>query len=455
MTISRDGLQTSSKPELEQLISQLADKELSISDLQRQLDVLKEERDLIQRQLNHRLNADTLISRLPVETLGQIFTFYLLGRPKYIRRLLLVCRRWYEVVMAHRNLWTDIRFHSSYVQIEGLLDGDLRFVDVCYERSGSLGLNVTFDMSAFIAISFEDSADGLNVAWSVLKGLVGRDITRWRSFHLNWPNALDMTEHCYNFDSDILDSVIKNGINLEYVSIDNAGWEFTGELELQPVGSNLRTLRLCDMDWNWEWDFQGGDLFPQLKSLVVERGQDRHWEPITASQGCWLQIFPQLEELTIRNGSPCGYKFQSYTHQPGANCRAAPSIRKLHLIGHLPRDLLRTLNLPSLETLTLQSNNSNAHSSVGATVLPFASGVHTLIMRDNEESAQVASGNVYKLEALKRLIDSLTRLSTIAMEKTLWHRLSDGHDKIPKLPAVLDGNDAYYFDLAALRANLS
>jgi hypothetical protein len=87
------------------------------------------------------------IQRCPSDVLLIIFEFYLADNPRYIRRLLLVCKQWCIVVRETPQLWTHIRFRipSSYSKINPrlLLHSDITaFVKACLKRAGNSLLHI-------------------------------------------------------------------------------------------------------------------------------------------------------------------------------------------------------------------------------------------------------------------------------------------------------------------------
>lgn len=51
------------------------------------------------------------IQTIPAEVLSMIFSQYLHDNPRLIRRLLLVCRRWYDTAINDPKLWTIIKLN--------------------------------------------------------------------------------------------------------------------------------------------------------------------------------------------------------------------------------------------------------------------------------------------------------------------------------------------------------
>ena len=84
------------------------------------------------------------IDDLPLEFFTNILRLSLLDDHLQIRDLLLVSRRWHEIVVGTPALWTTIQ-----ICITNTIDNDPampQYVQVCYARSGNLPLTVIFDL---------------------------------------------------------------------------------------------------------------------------------------------------------------------------------------------------------------------------------------------------------------------------------------------------------------------
>jgi hypothetical protein len=104
-------------------------------------------------------------NKCPIEILVEIFQMYLTTSHHHIRRLLLVCKKWYKLVMNTPSLWNRIN-----VRFPDPSDGrSLRFipyVQACKQRSEDLKLEVTLNFEAI-----GDAEDYHNdVIWSHIHG---------------------------------------------------------------------------------------------------------------------------------------------------------------------------------------------------------------------------------------------------------------------------------------------
>lgn len=455
------------KTRLEGLEHSITRVEHSITQLESQLDELIMDRDLVTAQINHQLNATALVSRLPVETLSQVFSHYLFDRPKYIRLLLRVCRRWYEVAMATHTLWTDVRLNGKYTeQDSGLFYEGVCFIDACYERSGSLGLHITITMSNFYP---DDSADadesilesdedkrseggsikaeclreGVNVTVKLLTDLFKRDKSRWKTFRFFWPFYWIVDECRHYFNPQHLNNVLKKGTRLENVTIDNQrGGDFDIVLVLHPTASRLTSLTLYDTDWTWAQDSEV--TFPRMKQLHVQRGGASGWAYLKTKGSDLIRRFPRLEELTLedRHRSVTEHAHQNEPENEIIDSPLlAPTVKKLHLIGSIPIFLLSALQLPLLETLHLQGNECRVHSLDVVANCSFSKVPSSLILRN---ISTLKEGDQLSIDQVTKLVLTLNQLSTIVVDSELCSKIRSLDVEMERKSTMLDDGEIAY-----------
>jgi len=90
------------------------------------------------------------VRALPREVLSIIFSFYLEGSPRNIRRLMLVCKQWYNVAVSNSHFWTRIRIEEDgYVgDFKGRANDIEPFIKACVQRSGTVLLHISLDFSS-------------------------------------------------------------------------------------------------------------------------------------------------------------------------------------------------------------------------------------------------------------------------------------------------------------------
>jgi hypothetical protein len=120
--------------------------EARIFDLYRQIGEEEEERRRWEKQLALAMAREfDYMDKFPVEILVEIFQIYLNPNRRYIRTLLLVCKKWYELVINTPSLWNriDLSFpEPSFDRPFGLIP----YVQACKQRSRSLKLEIDLDL---------------------------------------------------------------------------------------------------------------------------------------------------------------------------------------------------------------------------------------------------------------------------------------------------------------------
>jgi hypothetical protein len=111
-----------------------------------QLEAAKKEYQHWQRQLAVAMAKEfDHINKCPVEIFVEIFQIYLTPNRRYIRTLLLVCKKWYGLVMNTPSLWNRIDLNFP----EPLFDRPFRlipYVQACKQRSRGLKLEIDLNL---------------------------------------------------------------------------------------------------------------------------------------------------------------------------------------------------------------------------------------------------------------------------------------------------------------------
>lgn len=92
------------------------------------------------------------IQKCPSDVFLIVFELYLVENPRYIRRLLLVCKQWYILVKEPPQLWTHIPFeiplpYSKKNPLLSLQSDITAFVKACIKRAGN-SLHIDADFSS-------------------------------------------------------------------------------------------------------------------------------------------------------------------------------------------------------------------------------------------------------------------------------------------------------------------
>lgn len=125
-------------------VEKLSECNREIESLQRLLESKLERRSCLEREVAaHRPPA---INRLPVEILSLIFEEYLGIYHPSIRRLLLVCRHWHNIVMGNELFWStiDVVFGEKTAVFD--IRRSLPYIKACLSRSGGHPLVIYIDL---------------------------------------------------------------------------------------------------------------------------------------------------------------------------------------------------------------------------------------------------------------------------------------------------------------------
>jgi hypothetical protein len=197
--------------------------EARIASLSNQLKEVQEEQRRWERQLAFAMAMELdHLNKCPAETLIKIFEICLAPNHLRIRTLLLVCKKWYQLIVKTPTLWNRIEVcFPEYYSLERPICL-ITYVKVCKQRSGDLKLEVTLDFEGIVdAVDYHKGIlsdliqgecfkcflDGLNPDYSyqfecstykrrmkqlidTVRALVGegsKDMKRWSSFHLTLP----------------------------------------------------------------------------------------------------------------------------------------------------------------------------------------------------------------------------------------------------------------------------
>lgn len=89
------------------------------------------------------------IEKCPQELLSIIFKYFILDRPSHVRRLLPVCRRWYDLIIQDPQMWNTIRIVVPYHEwdVESRTQSIKPLIRSCLERSRSALLHVDLNLT--------------------------------------------------------------------------------------------------------------------------------------------------------------------------------------------------------------------------------------------------------------------------------------------------------------------
>jgi hypothetical protein len=178
-------------PKIEELLKSMKKAQTHIENLSEQLNTAKSEYNRLELKWENYKASIAPIRSCPPEVLSMIFHFYLRENPRLVRRLLLVCKQWYSLVVNDPQMWNRISvtvpnewdIESTAVPIE-------RRIKCCLQRSGTLLLELDLDLSNLR--SAEDTIIE-KIRTSVNHNDFVDDFATWDTIY-DWSHGLDLDE---------------------------------------------------------------------------------------------------------------------------------------------------------------------------------------------------------------------------------------------------------------------
>jgi hypothetical protein len=356
--------------------------------------------------------------------------------------------------MSTRSLWTDVLLNSDYTERDGLLEQTMSFVDACYQRSGSCGLHITFDLSCFRPWNGYDNRDkevdscveeGFLTFKKILEELFKRDQSRWKSFAFYpFPDEREFKfSNPRHYSLDKLSKLLCSAPYLEHVTLIVQRWDQPPGLKLPPTdsfgvaGSALTSLALCGLGWTTERDII--TLFPHLKCLCI--GSGIKWENIMSKPPTWLKMFPNLEEFVLSSDGGAGEVSYDYSDEAAekVQCDWVLPVKTLRLIGGIPVFVLRALQLSELETLVIQPFE-HENCLWAAAELTFAKAARTLVVQSYTTVRYSDSDHDHIcIEQLLDYVHSSNRLPTASLDEIIKENMLYAFEQEFKKPNTTKG----------------
>ncbi|KIM32556.1 hypothetical protein M408DRAFT_183049 [Serendipita vermifera MAFF 305830] len=161
-------------PEIREKLEALQYQNNLVEELQFRLNAVQRERDRLEKEIDeYRMSAQSYIRKCPKEILMILFEFYTLENPRVVRRLLLVCKEWYQLAVSMPRLWNRIPINIDHVWDVTFSCNDIsRRVEICLQRSGSLPLELDLDFT-----NFESS--GAKICEKIIDSFQGSNADSW------------------------------------------------------------------------------------------------------------------------------------------------------------------------------------------------------------------------------------------------------------------------------------
>jgi len=135
--------------DIQNKIAMLEHHKAEVKRLKQLLEVSEQQCRLLESDLVNYRASLAPIRKCPAEILAAIFRAYLENNPRHIRRLLLVCRLWYNLTHQTPDLWTNIPiiFDSGSEPAKDVVDSIKPRVVACIKYSQNLPLDIDLDLS--------------------------------------------------------------------------------------------------------------------------------------------------------------------------------------------------------------------------------------------------------------------------------------------------------------------
>jgi F-box-like len=135
--------------DIQNKIAMLEHHRAEIKRLKQLLEISEQQCRLLESDLADYRASVAPIRKCPAEILAAIFRDYLEDNPRHIRRLLLVCRLWYNLTLQTPDLWTSIPiiFDSKLEPAKEVVDSIKPRVVACIKYSQNLPLDIDLDLT--------------------------------------------------------------------------------------------------------------------------------------------------------------------------------------------------------------------------------------------------------------------------------------------------------------------
>ena len=149
MVTTRSASRPQYPPRILKLLASWDKSQTLVSDLKSKLRLAQQECRRLEKEFDRyqaSIPSIAPIRTCPPEILSIIFQFYLLKNPRLIRRLLLVCRKWYKLVVNDPRMWNRIFVTiGDDWDVKCTAKSIKRRINVCLRRSATLLLDLNLD----------------------------------------------------------------------------------------------------------------------------------------------------------------------------------------------------------------------------------------------------------------------------------------------------------------------
>ena len=301
------------------------------------------------------------ISDLPLEIIAELLSHLANEHLLHLRHSLFTCRRWYRAAVYHPALWTTVAIDELYFDffMGRPIEAGRSLVRACLERSGKHPLHLFVHCPEILYESrrLNTGPPDLSAPSTYLRealriiGEVNHGVHFLRLSVLEWTfvrEALELPIIAEVFPQKLrhLHTLTINNFMLQkYRPIETASF---------PWCPQLSKLRLSDHEESVKY-FPLAE-FAQVKTL--EYHDSFTW---LRKDLDYLRRFTLLRNLTLETGNNQGW---THTDLPRrvTNPLLLPVLRRLALIGNIPRHFLMHFEAPTLHSVRVEADAWGEHS---------------------------------------------------------------------------------------------
>ena len=304
---------------------------------------------------------------LPTELLFQIFhCLDVVDGPLGLGGALFVCRLWSAIILNDSHLWTNLVFNQMFIQ--QLVPSPARllnYIERCGALSGDHFIHMSVDIAAFndhlhLGETSAQQPDQQRLASTHFSLLtIARAMARAGSFRGRIRTLVFSGGHAPASPLRIITSVMIDLVQerLQHLELRRCRDNAIGSIASLP--KSLETVLLLDPDWG-TFGYSHNGLI-SARQLTFQRVsfwccEDLihlgYYQSITELRLIWSPI--NVDDPSFVIGAFENWTMEAYTRQS----LLLPSVTALYIRGAIPFRILDPLNLPALNMIEVQNQDS-------------------------------------------------------------------------------------------------
>jgi hypothetical protein len=311
----------------------------------------------IKRSVPHkRVRFAVHINDLPLEILGELFSHLSNEHPLHLRHSLFTCKRWYQVAMYHPAIWTTIAIDELYFDffMDRPIEAGRSLVRACLERSGKHPLRLFVHCPEILYESrrlLNTAPPHPSAASTYLREALGI-IAENHGVHFLRLGSLEWTFVREALELPLIAQVFPQKLRrLHSLTINNfmlQKYRSTDSSDTFPWCPQLSKLRLSDHN-------EGVKYFPIAEFAQVTTLEYHDSFTWLRKDLDYLRRFINLRNLTLETGNNQGWTHTDLPRQV-TNPLLLPLLRRITLIGSIPRHFLMHFEAPTLHSVRVEAD---------------------------------------------------------------------------------------------------